>query len=395
MSTLSGGQKTKVFLSGIAIHQPRTVLLDEPSNHLDTSSRAILYDYIQSTTHTLVVVSHDRTLLNLLNTVAELSKRGITLYGGNYDFYAAQKALEAAALSDDLKSKEKAMRKAKEVERESIERQQKLDARGKKKQEKAGVPTIAMNTLRNNAEKSTSRIKDVHAEKVESIAQQLSQLRKELPEKDKMKIGFDDSDLHRGKVLITASDINYSYGTQPLWNHPLNIHITSGRRIAIKGTNGSGKTTLIKIFLGQLQPTQGSIYRADTKAIYIDQDYSLISNNLTVYQQALQYNTDNLEEHEVKSRLTHFLFTQSYWDKPCEALSGGEKMRLILCCLTISSYPPDIIVLDEPTNNLDIQNTEILTAAVNDYRGTIIVVSHDTLFLQQIGVQETIDLSAQ
>jgi ATPase subunit of ABC transporter with duplicated ATPase domains len=393
IGTLSGGQKTKVFLSGISIHEPQIVLLDEPSNHLDSLSRAILYDYIQTTTNTLVVVSHDRTLLNLLNTVYELSKQGITVYGGNYDFYASQKTIEENALSEDLRNKEKAMRKAKEVERESLERQQKLDARGKKKQEKAGLPTISMNTLRNNAEKSTSRMKDVHAEKTDAIAEEINQLRKALPAKDKMKIDFDNSALHKGKILITAKNINYGYNDKLLWKEPLTFQITSGDRVAIKGVNGSGKTTLIKMILDELQPSFGTLQRADdVKAIYIDQDYSLIDNRLTVYEQAQQFNASHLQEHEVKSRLTHFLFTKVYWDKSCEALSGGEKMRLILCCLTIKSKAPDIIILDEPTNNLDIQNIEILTDAVNEYKGTLIVVSHDTFFLEQIGVEGEIEL---
>lgn len=392
METLSGGQKTKVFLSGIAMHRPQIVLMDEPSNHLDADSRALLYDYIQSTPNTLVVVSHDRTLLNLLPAVCELSKRGITMYGGNYDFYAEQKAIAANALQEELKSKEKALRKAREIERESIERQQKLDARGKKKQEKAGLPTISMNTLRNNAEKSTARVKDVHTEKVDAISKDVNQMRKELPDKDKMKIGFDDSTLHRGKILIRAKDANYGYGTQLLWAQSLNFQVTSGDRMAIKGTNGSGKTTLIKMMLNVLQPSSGDMQRAVFKSIYIDQDYSLINNGITVYEQAQQYNTGHLQEHEIKSRLTHFLFTNTYWDKPCRVLSGGEKMRLILCCLTIGNEAPDMIILDEPTNNLDIQNTEILTAAINDYSGTLIVVSHDAYFLEQIGVAGTIDL---
>lgn len=184
MEPLSGGQRTRVFLAGIMIHRPEIVLLDEPSNNLDSVSRNILYDYITSTTNTLMVVSHDRTLLNLPDTVYELSKQGITVYGGNYDFYAEQKMIESDAFNQDLKSKEKALRKAKDTERESLERQQKLDARGKKKQEKAGLPTISMNTLKNNAEKSTSRLKGVHAEKVDTISQELNQLRKELPEMD-------------------------------------------------------------------------------------------------------------------------------------------------------------------------------------------------------------------
>ncbi len=341
-----------------------------------------------------MVVSHDRTLLNLLHMVYELSRKGITVYGGNYDFYREQKAIEANALQEELKSKEKALRKAKEVERETMERQQKLDSRGKKKQEKAGIPTIAMNTLRNNAEKSTARIRDVHAEKTGNIAQELDQMRKELQDKDKMKIGFDDSALHSGKVLVTAKAMNFGYHKDHmLWQQALNFQVTSGQRIAIKGGNGSGKTTLIRLLLGKLEPAAGTIQRAIAHAIYLDQDYSLIRNELCVYEQAQSFNSGHLQEHEVKSRLTHFLFTKDYWDKPCRALSGGEKMRLILCCLTIGSEAPDMIILDEPTNNLDIQNTEILTEAINAYKGTLIVVSHDTYFLEQIGVADTILLS--
>jgi ATPase subunit of ABC transporter with duplicated ATPase domains len=340
--------------------------LDEPSNHLDTFSRSILYHYIKSTNNTLVVVSHDRTLLNLLDNVYELSKRGITIYGGNYDFYAEQKMAESDALNQDLKSKEKALRKAKETEKESLERQQKLDARGKKKQEKAGLPTISMKTFKNNAEKSTSRMKGVHSEKVDSISLELNQLRKELPDVDKMKMGFDNSALHKGKILVTAIEVNFGYNDQLLWKQALNFQITSGERIVIKGLNGSGKTTLIKMILGELKPRSGTMESVAVKAIYIDQDYSLINNKLNVYEQAQQFNSGVLQEHDIKIRLNRFLFTKEYWDKPCKALSGGEKMRLMLCSLTISNQAPDIIILDEPTNNLDIQNIEILTAAINE-----------------------------
>jgi ATPase subunit of ABC transporter with duplicated ATPase domains len=389
MGTLSGGQKTKVFLAGIGIHRPETVLLDEPSNHLDTFSRNILYHYIKSTNNTLVVVSHDRTLLNLLDNVYELSKRGITIYGGNYDFYAEQKMTESDALNQDLKSKEKALRKAKEIEKESLERQQKLDARGKKKQEKAGLPTISMKTFKNNAEKSTSRMKGVHAEKVDTISLELNQLRKELPDTDKMKMGFDNSALHKGKILVTATEVNFGYDDQLLWKQALNFQITSGERIVIKGLNGSGKTTLIKMILGELKPRSGTMESVAVKAIYIDQDYSLINNRLNVYEQAQQFNSGVLQEHDIKIRLNRFLFTKEYWDKPCKALSGGEKMRLMLCSLTISNQGPDIIILDEPTNNLDIQNIEILTAAINEYKGTLIVISHDEYFLNQINIEHS------
>tara|TARA_R110002049_G_scaffold25956_4_gene90710 strand:+ start:9326 stop:10915 length:1590 start_codon:yes stop_codon:yes gene_type:complete len=392
MYSLSGGQKTKVFLAGISIHQPKFVLLDEPSNHLDIKGRQLLYDFIQSTKSTLIVVSHDRKLLNFLDTVCEISKNGIKVYGGNYKFYEQQKQIENNALNQDLQSKEKALRKAKEKERETLERQRKLDSRGKGKQEKSGVSRIMMNTLRNKAENSTSKMKGLHAEKIDGISQELQDLRSTLPGIDKMKFGFNNSELYHGKILFTATNINFTYDTKTLWKHPLSLQIISGERIALKGVNGSGKTTLIKLILGAFGTQSGIIYKAESTSVYIDQDYSLLDNGLKVYEQAQQFNSAALQEHEIKIRLNRFLFGQDDWDKSCSALSGGEKMRLLLCCLTIGNQAPDIIILDEPTNNLDIQNIEILTAAINEYNGTLIVVSHDELFLEQININKTIEL---
>lgn len=393
MGTLSGGQKTKVFLAGISIHQPELVLLDEPSNHLDTSARQLLYDFIQSTKSTLIIVSHDRKLLNLLGAVCELNKSGIKVYGGNYDFYEEQKKIETNALSHDIQSKERALKKAREKERETLERQQKLDSRGKGKQEKSGVARIMMNTLRNNAENSTSKLKGVHAEKIGNIRQELQNLRSSLSETDQMKLDFDHSKLHKGKNIFAAEAINFAYENEKyLWEENLNFQLVSGERIAIKGANGSGKTTLVNVILGNLTPQIGRVFIAANKAVYIDQDYSLISNDLNVYEQAQRFNTSALQEHEIKTRLNRFLFTKEDWDKSCRSLSGGERMRLMLCCLHISNHSPDIIILDEPTNNLDIQNIALLTNAINEYRGTLLVISHDETFLEQISIEREIEL---
>ena len=185
---------------------------------------------------------------------------------------------------------------------------------------------------------------------------------------------------------------NFGYDDQLIWKQVLNFQICSGERIAVKGLNGSGKTTLIKMILAELEPCSGTMDRSVVKSIYIDQDYSLIDNKLSVYAQAQTYNSGVLQEHEIKVRLNQFLFTKEYWDKSCEALSGGEKMRLMLCSLTISSQSPDVIILDEPTNNLDIQNLEILTAAINEYMGTLLVVSHDEYFMKQINIGRSIEV---
>ncbi|MFT3738384.1 MAG: ABC-F family ATP-binding cassette domain-containing protein [Breznakibacter sp.] len=390
MSQLSGGEKTKVFLAGIAIHHPGIVLLDEPTNHLDTQGRNALYRFIDTCTNTLVVVSHDRTLLELLSPTYELSRHGITVYGGNYSFYKAQKEGAENALSEQVEEHEKALRKARKAERDSMERKQRQDTRGKGKHEKEGVARIMMNTLRNKAEASSARLKDVHAEKIGAISDELTQARQKLSSRRDLKMSMDSSGLHFGKILITAQQINFGYRDKPLWNNALNFQITSGERICVTGANGSGKTTLIRILLGNIIPTSGVLQRAGFKSAYIDQDYSLIRPELAVYEQAQQFNVNAMFEHELKTELNRYLFDRSYWNKPCHTLSGGEKMRLTLCCLMIGNNAPDLLVLDEPTNNLDIQSIGILTSAVNDYTGTLLVVSHDTRFLEEIHVEREI-----
>ncbi|SDI10145.1 ATPase components of ABC transporters with duplicated ATPase domains [Chryseobacterium jejuense] len=383
---LSGGQKTKVFLAGIQINQPDVIILDEPTNHLDLEGRKLLYDLIEKVSVTVVIVSHDRMLLNLVDTIFELSNQGIATYGGNYDFYSEQKEVEDEALQNDIHAKERALKKAKEKERETIERKQKLDARGKQKQEKSGVARIMMNTLRNNAEKNTSKLKSVHAEKISGISGDLRDLRSSVRNSDQMKVNFNDSGLHSGKILITAENINFSYGEEKLWKENLDLEIRSGDRISIKGSNGSGKTTLIKLLLGSIKSSVGNISCAEFNSIYIDQEYSLIDNELTLYDFVQTFNDSTLQESEVKTLLSRFIFSKETWDKKCGVLSGGERLRLLLCGLCISNKAPDMMILDEPTNNLDLQNIEILTNSIKDYKGTLLVISHDEVFLEVIGV---------
>ncbi|MBB6370681.1 ABC-F family ATP-binding cassette domain-containing protein [Chryseobacterium shigense] len=392
LKNLSGGQKTKVFLAGIQINQPDIILLDEPTNHLDLEGRKLLYSFIEKTDAEVVMVSHDRTLLNLADTIFELSNQGISTYGGNYDFYAEQKEIEQEALHHDIYAKERALKKAKEKERETIERKQKLDARGKQKQEKSGVARIMMNTMRNNAEKNASKLKGIHTEKINGISGDLRDLRSSLKNTDQMKVNFNNSNLHSGKVLINMEGINFKYGDENLWKDNIGLEIRSGDRISVKGPNGAGKTTLIKLLLGSLKPSEGKMTGSAFNTIYVDQEYSLIDQELNICDFVQQFNDNGMQESELKTLLSRFLFGKETWDKKCGMLSGGERLRLLLCGLSVNSKAPDMIILDEPTNNLDLQNVEILTASVKDYKGTLLVISHDEVFLEEIGVDREVVL---
>lgn len=392
MHLLSGGEKTKVFLAGITIHSPAFILMDEPTNHLDDKSRIRLYRFIVTTAAGVLVASHDRTLLNLLSSTYELTAQGITYYAGNYDFYKEQKELAVKALQARLEESEKQLQKARKQAREVMERQQKHDVRGKKQNIKKGVGKMAMNTLKDKAEKSTVRLGNVHTGKIQSIAEEATELRKALPDIQAMKVNFNSSSLHIGKILIVASGLNYSYGEIPLWSSPLEFTIKSGDRIHLKGGNGSGKTTLLKLITGSLIPTQGALIQAENLTyVYLDQEYSIILNNLSVLEQLSLFNS-KLYDYELKTILNRFLFPISTWDKKCSCLSGGEKMKLSLCCLMVSAQTPDIFIVDEPTNNIDMLNMEILTETLKDYQGTLLVVSHDAYFVQQIMADKQIEL---
>ena len=429
MNLLSGGEKTRVFLAGMDIHHPPVILMDEPTNHLDSSGRQRLYDWVEKCRSTLLIVSHDRTLLNLLPEICELEKHQINYYGGNYEFYKEQKTLMQEALQQRIEEKEKALRIAHKVARETAERRDKQNVRGEKNHIKKGVPRIVLNALQGKSEKSTSKLNSTHQEKAEKLRDERNQLRSSLSPTATLKTDFNSSSLHTGKILVTAKEINFGYhpnsinshiqmnneanladtGNHPspdsndiqdnsdfkqqLWQTPISFQLKSGDRLRIEGANGSGKTTLLKLITGQLQPQEGNLTRMEFTYVYLNQEYSIIDDRNSILEQAYAFNNRNLPEHEIKIILNRYLFPASEWDKSCRKLSGGEKMRLAFCCLMISNNTPDMFILDEPTNNLDIQSIEIITATIKNYTGTVIAISHDDYFIQEIGIEQRILLS--
>ena len=401
---ISDGQRQRILLARALCQQPEVILLDEPTNYLDADGRERLYNLIRRTSATVLVISHDRTLLNQLPAICELSSQGLTYYSGNYDFYKKQKALQQKALTQQLEEKQKALRLARKVAREVEERKAKQNVRGEKNSIKKGIPRIMMGALKNNAENSSSRLSSIHTEKTEKLQAEMSGIKSSLPQTDKLKTDFNASHLHVGKVLVKAKDVNFHYPslaaspmetTRPeavkeLWSSSLTFQLRSGDRLSLKGKNGSGKTTLLKLIMGELHPTDGVMERAGFTSVYLDQEYSLVRNERSVLQQAEAFNHRHLPEHEVKTILNRYLFPRDVWNKPCGKLSGGEKMRLSFCCLMIADNTPDMFILDEPTNNLDIESIEIITATIRDYAGTVIAISHDREFLKDTGIEREI-----
>lgn len=443
IDSLSGGEKTKLFLAGMSIHRPSIILLDEPTNHLDYKSRRKLYEFISHSGATVMVVSHEVTLLNLLEDTYELSPKGVKRYGGNYDFYKVQKEIEEQALNQQINAEETALRLARKKAKEVNERQEKRSRQGEKNKDQ--VPRIMKKTLKDSRENTEAKLKDKHTAIIEQNRQRLADLRQKQNVACELKLDFENTLLHNGKVLISAHRINFRYDTgvllqeKPLdienrneehshlkedndntaggnitsqseerihakedgvtaktflWKNPLDMEIRSGERIHLKGDNGSGKTTLLKLFIGELPPSTGEIIKADFSFVYLDQEYSKVKTSRTLLELAQMYNHRSLPDHELKLRLHRALFPKEMWDKPCHVLSGGERMRLYLCCLMISNQIPDVFILDEPTNNLDLLSLQILTSTIKNYRGTVLIVSHDQRFVEEIGITRVMELYA-
>ncbi len=394
MNSLSGGEKTKVFLTGLNIYNPAIVLMDEPTNHLDTKGRTLLYDYIHLTSSTTIIVSHDRTLLNMLSAIYEMSPMGMQFYPMSYKEYKDVVNVETAAKVSRLQNKQKELDKAKKLAQKTMERQHKHASRGEKQSAKQCAPRIAMGLLRNRSEASTSRLNKVQYEKLQCMNQELREIRASISECTTMKIDIGSSVLHNGKRLVEATNVTFKYADRnTMWKHqPLNLSIYSGDRIWLQGCNGSGKSTLLKLIAGVLQPTDGELWRNNPlNVLYLDQEYSCIDDEQTVYG-LLEACNPKKPEHELKMLLNRFLFTASTWDKKCGSLSGGERMKLTLCCLLISENAPDIIIADEPTNNIDISSMDILADTLKIYKGTLLVVSHDEQFVHDVGVERIVNL---
>ncbi len=390
----SGGEKTKILLAGIDIHQPDIVMLDEPTNHLDLTGRKQLYDWVETTPQGLLIVSHDRQLLQLCNPILELYGGGINLYGGNYDFYEAKKAEETEALRQQIEHTEKTLKSARKKQQDTLERKQKESARGARQKKKSGVPKIMMKGYKNAGEQTLARLKDTHTKKITSLRTDLQTLKSQEQISRVIRTNFEDASLHQGKTLVRAEKVNFVFPSgQAVFTHDQTYTLYSGDRLSIAGPNGSGKSTLIQLMMGTIPPTSGQLFLAEADTVLLDQEYSIIQRDKTVLQQVEAFNENKLPEHELKIRLNRFLFDRDNWDKPCSALSGGEMMRLALCSIMVKNQAPDIIVLDEPTNNLDLKNIKILTHTIAHYQGTLVVVSHDLRFLEEVGIQREIRLN--
>ncbi len=348
--SLSGGQSRRVLLGRALVQEPNILLLDEPTNHLDISMIEWLEDFLLAQNTSLVFVSHDRRFVRRLATrIIELERGQLTSWPGDYDEYRKNRELMLAA-----EIKNEALEDKKLAAEETWIRQG-IKARRTRNEGRVR----ALKELRRQRQARRERVGNV------SIAIQHSE--------------------RSGKIVIEAKDVSYAYDEQAIVKD-FSIRIMRGDKIGLLGPNGVGKTTLLRLLLGELKPLKGKIKHGTRLDIaYFDQQRAQLDDNATVIDNlALGKDsvTINGREKHVIGYLQDFLFAPDRARSPVNALSGGEKNRLLLA--KMFCQPSNVLVLDEPTNDLDFETLDLLEQLLVDYTGTLLLISHDRSFINDV-----------
>lgn len=377
--TLSGGQRFNQKLTRALASYPNVLLLDEPTNHLDQKNRQSLMRMLHSFEGTLVVVSHDLALLGLFDTIWHVQQGRIRVFEGAYADYQRELAREYQAIGQELSSLAREKKEAhQDLMREQL-RAKNSRKGGEKKIENRKWPTVSSAVKMGRANDTANRKKSEIAHKRQALTDKLSSLR--LPEVIKPKFSLHAADSAR--VLLAISEGSVGYDT-PIVT-AINLSLVSAERMALCGDNGSGKSTLLRAILGDQEVRRTGSWQvlARESIGYLDQHYGDLGSQKTV----LEHLQDQVPwpHAELRKHLNDFLFRKNEEvNASVSTLSGGEKARLSLAL--IAAKLPKLLILDEITNNLDLETRAHVIQVLREYPGAMMVVSHDADFLEAIGI---------
>lgn len=386
LSTLSGGQRTRVALAALIFSKPDLILLDEPTNNLDREGREAVTGFLLHWKGGALVVSHDRQILRQMDRIVELSGLGVKTYGGNWDDYKEQKDREVEAAERELIVAE---RDASLISRKiqiAAERKAKKDSAGKRSRGKAGLSKLILDAREDRAEQSSGRGKQLADRQRQKAEQKLQSAVSNIEHAKSFSFEIGASRTPSGKIVLAFDEVTGGPDMQAPIINELSFTITGSERMAITGPNGSGKTTLLRLAMGELPLVKGKVYRSGPFSM-LDQNVSLLDPACTILENFKRLNPDSTDN-DCRAALARFLFRADSALRLASSLSGGEILRAGLACVLGSNAPPDLLILDEPTNHLDLMSVEAIETALNAYDGALLVVSHDEDFLSAIGISK-------
>ncbi|WP_326625694.1 MULTISPECIES: ABC-F family ATP-binding cassette domain-containing protein [unclassified Streptomyces] len=377
---LSGGECVLLRLAALLLARPGVLLLDEPTNNLDLYARGRLYEAIDAWTGVLIVVSHDRELLERVDQIADLRDGQVTWYGGNLTAYEQALAVEQEAAERMVRVAEADVQRQK---RELADAQFKLARRkryGQKMWDTKREPKAVMGNRKRAAQVSAGKHRVLHTGKLAEAKERLGEAVEAVRDDDEIRVELPHTKVHPGQGVLALRDLELAYGARVRGE----FEVRGPERIALVGRNGAGKTTLLRTLAGELTPAAGEA-TAHLPLRFLPQRLDVLDDGLSVVENVARFAPD-ATENRIRAKLAHFLFKGPRADRPAGTLSGGERFRAALAALLLAEPAPQLLLLDEPTNNLDMASVRRLTAALESYEGALIVASHDVPFLESLGI---------
>ncbi|MET9319748.1 ABC-F family ATP-binding cassette domain-containing protein [Streptomyces sp. NPDC003038] len=377
---LSGGEGVLLRLAALLLARPDVLLLDEPTNNLDLRARRRLYAAVEHWTGVMVLVSHDRELLERVDQIADLRDGEVRWYGGNFTDYEEILAAEQESAQRMVRVAEADVQRQK---RDLAEAHVKLARRkryGQKMYDNKREPKVVMGARKRSAQESAGKHRIMHTEKLAQAKERLDQAVEAVRDDDQIRIELPATQVPPGRHVLSLSDLHLAHGATVAGEWELR----GPERTALVGRNGSGKTTLLRTIAGLLAPVSGAAVTHVTTR-YLPQRLDVLDESRSVVENVARFApqaTNNL----IRARLAHFLFRGERADRPAGTLSGGERFRAALAALLLAEPAPQLLMLDEPTNNLDLASVRQLGDALESYEGALVVASHDVPFLESIGI---------
>jgi len=377
---VSGGESVLLRLAALLLRRPDVLLLDEPTNNLDLYARKRLYAAVASWTGVMVIVSHDRELLELVDQIADLHAGEVTWYGGNFSAYEESLATEQEAAERMVRVAEADLKRQK---RELVEAHSKLAQRTRyanKMYENKREPRAVMKLKRRSAQVSAGKHRIMHEGKLADAKERLDEAVEAVRDDDVIRVDLPYTAVPPGRDVLTLMDLELAYGARVKGGFDLR----GPERVALIGRNGAGKTTLLRTIAGELAPVSGEAH-AQVPLRFLPQRLDVLDDELSVAENVARF-APAATNNRVRARLARFLFRGARADQKAATLSGGERFRAALAALMLAEPAPQLLMLDEPTNNLDMASVRQLTSALESYEGALIVASHDLPFLESIGI---------
>jgi len=383
-STLSGGEAMRVALIGALLSEADFLILDEPSNHLDRPNRQALIEQLERWRRGLIVISHDRQLLDTMERIVELSGQGLRSYGGNYSFYAERKAEERQNALDQLNQRKLERLREQRAMRQQRERQERRQARGNREGKAANQAKVLLDRQKERSENSAGALNQKQADTRAQLNQRVREAAQQVA--DEAQIAVHDIGVRQaaGRRVVELLDVQLPFvsGATSL----VSMTLSGQQRVGVIGPNGCGKSTLLRVLAGQLAPMAGGC-KVTSEVAYLDQRLGNLVPEWTVLGQ-LQRVNPTAAEGDLRMRLAQLGLDAQMIDTPSGSLSGGERLKGALACVLYADPPPQLLLLDEPNNHLDLPSAQALETMLRSYQGSLLVVSHDDAFLNNLGLTD-------